>query len=186
MFKKIAIVAALLAISGAAFADDSQQQASTTTSGSTAASVNAGNAQNISFTTPADTTSHVTQTISGTQTVNQNVSGNTYAHESATIRNVPNVSGPNLTTSNDTCLGSISGGAGIPGVGITLGGTREDKNCVLLKNSRELWNMGFRAAALARMCMDPDNKKALTLTGFTCPQDEKKTETAATPVADTK
>jgi hypothetical protein len=38
-----------------------------------------------------------------------------------------------------------------------------------LKNSRELWNMGMKAAALARMCMDGPNREALEITGFKCP-----------------
>ena len=39
----------------------------------------------------------------------------------------------------------------------------------MLKNSRELWNMGLRNAAVARMCMDDNNSLALEVTGVTCP-----------------
>jgi hypothetical protein len=86
-----------------------------------------------------------------------------------TIKNVPNVDAPALTSSNDTCMGSTSGGAAVAGFGFSLGSTWTDKNCTMLKNSRELWNMGMRAASMARMCMDSENREALELTGFTCP-----------------
>lgn len=39
----------------------------------------------------------------------------------------------------------------------------------MLKNAREMWNMGFRGAALARMCMDTRNRSALEATGIACP-----------------
>ena len=122
----------------------------TTTAAGTAN--NQGNAQNITFTSPSDT--HQSVEFSGSQT----------------IKNVPSIGGPQLTSSNDTCMGSGSAAASGPGFGISLGKTYTDDNCVMLKNSRELWNMGMKAAALARMCMDPDNKASLEMTGYECPQ----------------
>jgi len=90
-----------------------------------------------------------------------------------TLKNVPSVNGPPLVSSNDTCMGSASGAVNGPGFGIALGKTYKDDNCIMLKNSRELWNMGMKAAALALMCKDADNREALELTGFTCPQTAK-------------
>ena len=87
-----------------------------------------------------------------------------------TIKNVPSVSGPALATSNDTCMGSSSGSVNGPGFGVSLGSTWSDANCKLLKNSRELWNMGMKAAAMALMCTDAANRDALEITGFECPQ----------------
>jgi hypothetical protein len=87
-----------------------------------------------------------------------------------TIKNVPSVNGPPLTTSNDTCMGSSSGSINGPGFGIGLGSTWSDRNCVMLKNARELWNMGMKAAAMALMCNDDNNRAALEITGFACPQ----------------
>ncbi|MES2190988.1 MAG: hypothetical protein V4454_12750 [Pseudomonadota bacterium] len=107
-----------------------------------------------------------------------------------TIRNVPSVSGPALTTSNDTCMGSSSGSVNGPGFGLSLGGTWSDTNCKLLKNSRELWNMGMKAAAMALMCTDAANRDALEITGFECPQTTRAKQTNAKvagssgPVAD--
>lgn len=87
-----------------------------------------------------------------------------------TIRNVPSVQGPPLATSNDTCMGSSSGSINGPGFGIGIGSTWTDRNCVMLKNARELWNMGMKAAAMALFCTDVNNRMALEITGFVCPQ----------------
>src|ERR1700737_3640935 len=68
---------------------------------------------------------------------------------------------PALTSSNDTCMGSSSVGAQGMSFGVAVGSTWEDKNCKMLKNSRELWNMGMRGAAIKLLCTDPDNRFAL-------------------------
>jgi len=127
-----------------------------------AAATNNGNNQSITI-EAAKQLERTETRISGTQT----------------LKNVPSVSGPALTTSNDTCMGSTSGSVNVAGVGIGGGSTWTDTNCKMLKNSRELWNMGMKAAALALMCKDPDNREALEQTGFKCP--EKKQEEQATP-----
>ena len=87
-----------------------------------------------------------------------------------TIKNVPSVNGPPLTTSNDTCMGSSSGSANGPGFGIGFGTTWTDEHCKDLKTSRELWNKGMKAASLAIDCMNPRAKLALEVTGTKCPQ----------------
>lgn len=76
-----------------------------------------------------------------------------------------------LTSGLDTCMGSSSGGAAGPGFSLSVGSTWSDKNCVMLKNAREMWNMGMKDAAFARMCMDADNREAVHLSGGNCPQD---------------
>ena len=128
------------------------------TSGATSAPVAssaAGNQdfyQGITFNTPGESRQYIES--GGTQT----------------IKNVPSVSGPALATSNDTCMGSSSGSVNGPGFGVSIGSTWSDTNCKLLKNSRELWNMGMKAAAMALMCTDVANRDALEITGFECPQ----------------
>jgi hypothetical protein len=130
-----------------------QQQEQQSTSG--AISQNAGNHQIIIFEAPEKTV--VETTVRGTQT----------------LRNVPSVGGPALTSSNDTCMGSTSASVNVAGFGGSYGTTWTDANCVMLKNSREFWNMGFQAASIARMCMDDLNREALELTGFECPKSKK-------------
>ena len=104
----------------------------------------------------------------GNQAVAREVAGMTQK-----IANTPSVNGPQLVTSNDTCMGSTSGSANVPGIGIGFGTSWVDNNCKMLKNSRELWNMGMKGAAMALMCKDEDNREALELTGFECPQTTK-------------
>lgn len=167
--KKLAILA-LLTISAPVFAGGAQdttrqQQQTTVTSGSDAQATNNGNTQSIVFTSPGQT--QTTVTYQGGTTTSINTSGTT------TVKNVPSVNGPPLTSSNDTCMGSVSGSLNVAGFGGGFGTTYKDANCVMLKNSRELWNMGMRGAALARMCMDAENREALEITGFKCPQTEK-------------
>ena len=167
--KKLLIIATITALcSAGAFAQSSSTSASTSsastysksnsnasTGASTATNGNASNAQTIDFTTPANTTSAV------------NYSG------SETVYNVPSVNGPALVSSNDTCMGSTSGSLNVAGLGFGGGATWVDGNCKMLKNSRELWNMGMKTAALALMCTDAANKDALELTGYMCPQTRK-------------
>lgn len=88
---------------------------------------------------------------------------------SYTVKNAPSMAAPNITSSNDTCMGSASGAVSGPGFGVAVGSTFTDANCIMLKNSRELWNMGMRAAALAHMCSDPEVAKSLEVTGYKCP-----------------
>ncbi|KGH08745.1 hypothetical protein P608_17715 [Comamonas thiooxydans] len=118
--------------------------------------------QNI--TTSGTTTQNLNSTVSGTSRNIVEYSG-TY-----TVKNVPSVNGPNLTTSNDTCMGSSSGSANGPGFGVSFGTTWTDEHCKRLKMSRELWNKGMKAASLAMDCMDPAARVALEITGSKCPQ----------------
>ena len=141
------IIAVLLFIPCLAVAQTAANSGSTASSRSN--STNAGNAQNISFSSPSDSTT----TIQG----------------STTIRNVPAMGTTLLTTSNDTCMGSTSGSVVVAGFGIGGGSTYVDTDCRRIKNARELWNMGMKAASLALMCNDPDNRIALEVTGFACP-----------------
>ena len=77
---------------------------------------------------------------------------------------------PALSAGFDTCMGSTSGAVSSAVIGVALGSTYVDAHCQMLKSSRELWNMGQRAAALARMCMDALNRESMELTGYVCPQ----------------
>jgi hypothetical protein len=137
-----------------------------TSSGSTSTSdaTNQGNSQSVTFTSPGESTTHV---YTGTQT----------------IKNTPSVNGPPLVSSNDTCMGSFSGSGNVPGFGISVGKTYTDTNCVRLKNSRELWNMGMHEAALALQCKDAETRDALEATGFPCSKYDRQ-HTAQAPVED--
>lgn len=160
--KNSLIALSLFAAMAAAQAQNTPQTNVETTSG---ASANNGG-QSLSYApvyqTPADTTAAIKQDIT---------SHSTYG--SQTIRNTPSVSAAMLTSSNDTCMGSASGSANAPGFGVSFGKTYVDDNCVMLKNSRELWNMGMKGAAMALMCQDKKVAEALKVTGYVCPKREE-------------
>ena len=151
-----------------------------TATGGTATGGNVKNSGNSSAVTGASTSNAVGGTSSSggnSQSINiSNPANTTQAIQysgTVTIKNVPNVSGPALTSSNDTCMGSTSGSINVAGLGFGGGSTYVDENCKRLKNSRELWNMGMKAASLALMCNDKENKEALELSGQECPQTTK-------------
>jgi hypothetical protein len=73
-------------------------------------------------------------------------------------------------------MGSTSGSLNVAGLGFGGGSTWTDVNCKRLKNARELWNMGMKAASLALLCKDDDNREALEETGFKCPPTKKERE----------
>ena len=133
-----------------------QQQEQQQQSVSSAGASNGGqsNGQYIIFNSPEKSISEAKVEYSGTQT----------------LKNVPSVGGPPLTASNDTCMGSTSASVNVAGFGGSYGTTWTDENCVMLKNSREMWNMGMRAAGLARLCFDKNNRDSLAMTGYECPQ----------------
>jgi hypothetical protein len=171
--KKI-IALALLVASSATFATQpasGQQQQQSAISGSNSDATNAGNSQTIVF-EAQDNTAATREAGSADISVAliNTEAAKVIAGTTQTIKNTPSVSGPNLVTSNDTCMGSTSGSLNIAGLGFGGGTSWVDTNCKMLKNSREMWNMGMKAAALALMCTDSANKEALEITGFICPQ----------------
>ncbi|WP_252374476.1 hypothetical protein [Hydrogenophaga sp. 2FB] len=157
--KKILVTSVILLTSLSVFAQSSSTGTGTSTvtaeTNADAQSNNAGNQQNITFNSGAAAIPEKSIVeYSGTYT----------------LKNTPSVSGPNLTTSNDTCMGSSSGSVNAAGIGFGFGSTWSDENCKRLKMSRELWNKGFRAASLAIDCMTPEAREALEMTGTKCPQ----------------
>jgi hypothetical protein len=73
-----------------------------------------------------------------------------------------------LTAGFDTCMGSSTAGAQGIGFGISLGSTWTDKNCVRLKNSRELASMGLRKASIQLLCQNKDIEEAMAAAGTPC------------------
>ena len=73
-----------------------------------------------------------------------------------------------LTSGIDTCLGSTSGGAQTGLLGLTLGGTRRDKTCELIKKTHLI--MGFSPMAACVYLLNHDGEIALAFkdAGLTC------------------
>lgn len=123
--------------------------------------------------TNSTSTSTASSTSSGGMGVGsqgQSLSIDSHAVYQAQARNpVATAVAPPIVSSNDTCMGSTSIGGSAVSFGFSAGTTWTDDNCVMLKNAREMWNMGFKGSALARMCMDDLNKEAFEATGINCP-----------------
>ena len=167
--KKLLTVALLLVPVGVM-----AQTASANGSSSTATTSALGNTQAIIFNSSSPSVITTNANVNSNSTSNIISSGSTtsivdYRGE-YTIKNVPSVSGPPLTTSNDTCMGSTSASANGAGFGLSFGSTWTDDHCKRLKMSRELWNKGMKAASLAMDCMDTGAREALEMTGTKCPQ----------------
>jgi len=76
---------------------------------------------------------------------------------------------PGLTSGNDVCAGSKSIGGQAAGFGISFGTTWVDNNCVRLKNSARLEDLGFKTAAVALLCQDEEVAQAMAVAGTPCP-----------------
>lgn len=170
--KKLLITIAILLVPVGVMAQSATANGSSSTSTTSAL----GNNQAVTFisSSPSVITTNANVNSTSTSTNNLITSGtstNIVEYQgSYTVKNVPSVSGPPLTTSNDTCMGSTSASANAAGFGVSFGSTWTDDHCKRLKMSRELWNKGMKAASLAIDCMDPGARSALEMTGTKCPQ----------------
>jgi len=70
---------------------------------------------------------------------------------------------------NDTCTVSYSAAVQSQVLGIAGGGHVRDLNCERLKNSKQLYNMGMKVAAVSLMCQDPKVFTAMEMAGTPCP-----------------
>lgn len=107
----------------------------------------------------------------------QNVEVNTYNQRPP----VSTAYAAQLTTGEDTCMGSSSVGAQAVTFGLSFGTTWQDDNCRRLKNSRQLVALGFHRAATALMCVDEDVRAAMIAAGTPCPNGEVAAAVAAPP-----
>lgn len=104
-------------------------------SNSAAVAIAGGNSLTVN--NPAHTTSNINQRVSGTQT----------------IKSAPSMVAPGLTAAGlETCLGSASAGVSAVGFGVTGGSTYSDEGCQARLDSRTLFAMGLKSAAVARLC----------------------------------
>ena len=165
--KKLLLVALLAVFFTPAFADSlSSAVAGSTSTGSTASS--GGNAvtgtntgtNTVIFTSPANTTSAIDQSVSGTQT----------------LRTVPMVYAPPIGVTAP-CMVALSGGVSVVGLGISAGGSIEDPGCTLRETARLLHGIGQEGAAARVMC---NNKLAAKAMGSAvCPDEDKRSRVSS-------
>lgn len=70
-----------------------------------------------------------------------------------------------LTATEDTCMGSTSGGAQGMSFGLSVGSTWTDEECVRRKNATFMHNIGQREIAMIMMCENKSVYKAVMAAG---------------------
>lgn len=107
---------------------------------------------------------------SSTATASNNSSGNnTTFNESYRDRlQAAQAYAPGLTSGIDTCLGSASVGAQTQLFGVSGGKTVVDENCVLIKNTKLLLEMGLPTAACFYARQEPKIDQAMAAAGVEC------------------
>ena len=81
---------------------------------------------------------------------------------------------PTINTSNsDLCTFGVAGAVQTQILGISTGTQFTDENCERLKNSKTLYDMGMKVAAVSLMCQDERVFKAMWNAGTPCPYDGK-------------
>ena len=79
---------------------------------------------------------------------------------------------PTINTSNsDLCTFGVAGAVQTQILGISTGTQFTDDNCERLKNSKTLYDMGMKVAAVSLMCQDERVFTAMMNAGTPCPYD---------------
>ncbi|QGZ95479.1 OmpA family protein [Terricaulis silvestris] len=82
---------------------------------------------------------------------------------------VPTAYSPRIVASEDTCMGSRSFGLQLAGFGVSFGTTWQDRQCMRIKNARQLNALGYQRAAIALLCQDDEVFDAMERAGTPCP-----------------
>ena len=86
----------------------------------------------------------------------------------------PSAISPQLSTgSGDLCTITYSGAVQTQILGISAGGTVTEENCIRLKNSKALYDMGMKVAAVSMLCQDEAVFNAMKMAGTPCPYEGK-------------
>lgn len=102
-----------------------------------------------------------------TSTVTSNTNSNTTVNAPP-----PSAISPSINTSNsDLCTVGVAGAVQTQILGISMGTTFTEDNCIRLKNAKTLFDMGMKVAAVAVMCENPQVFDAMMNAGTPCPYD---------------
>jgi hypothetical protein len=74
-------------------------------------------------------------------------------------------------SNSDLCTIGVAGAVQTQILGISAGTTFTEENCLRLKNSKILYDMGMKVAAVSVMCQDPKVFDAMMHAGTPCPYD---------------
>ena len=85
----------------------------------------------------------------------------------------PSAIAPQFGSGNnsDLCTISSSGSVQTQILGISVGTTYTEENCLRLKKAQKLYMFGMKVAAVSVMCQDPDVWEAMMSAGTPCPID---------------
>lgn len=79
----------------------------------------------------------------------------------------------NSGSNSDLCTVGVAGAVQTQILGISAGTTFTEENCIRLKNSKTLYDMGMKVAAVSIMCQDKAVFDAMMMAGTPCPYEGK-------------
>src|SRR5210317_2442574 len=87
----------------------------------------------------------------------------------------PSAISPQFSAGNndDLCTIGVAGAVQTQILGISAGTTFTEENCVRLKKSKVLYDMGMKVAAVSTMCQDEKVFDAMMMAGTPCPYEGK-------------
>ena len=152
------------------------------TSNSTASNtnLNTNNSTNLntnnSTSTSSVTTENVNTNTNQNTTINNN--NNTSVSENSSTQKVtqriktapPSAIAPSIMSySQDLCTTGASSAVQTQFFGVSTGRSVRDENCERLKNSKALYDMGMKVAAVALLCENPGVWRSMMQAGTPCP-----------------
>ncbi len=137
---------------------NSNTNINTSTSSSTVNTQNTNNNTNVNSSQNVNT-NNSTSTSSATQKVTQRIKT---APPSAVAPSI-------MSYSQDLCTTGASAAVQTQIFGVSAGKSVRDENCERLKNSKALYDMGMKVAAVALLCQDYKVFRAMEQSGSPCP-----------------
>ncbi len=137
---------------------NSNTNINTSTSSSTVNTQNTNNNNNVNSSQNVNT-NNSTSTSSATQKVTQRIKT---APPSAVSPSI-------MSYSQDLCTTGASAAVQTQIFGVSAGKSVRDENCERLKNSKALYDMGMKVAAVALLCQDEKVFRAMEQSGSPCP-----------------
>lgn len=152
----------------------------TSTVNSTTNNTNLSTNNNTNVNTSTSSSTVNTQNINTNNNTNtsQNVNTNNSTSTSSATQKVtqriktapPSAVSPSIMSySQDLCTTGASGAVQTQIFGVSAGKSVRDENCERLKNSKALYDMGMKVAAVALLCQDYKVFRAMEQSGSPCP-----------------
>ena len=152
----------------------------TSTVDSTTNNTNLSTNNNTNVNTSTSSSTVNTQNVNTNNNTNtsQNVNTNTSTSTSSATQKVtqriktapPSAVSPSIMSySQDLCTTGASGAVQTQIFGVSAGKSVRDENCERLKNSKALYDMGMKVAAVALLCQDYKVFRAMEQSGSPCP-----------------